>query len=80
MNSVQSTHRGQGTTQARDWNLLVKSTTFTEADVPDNGWNRTKTVYGAGSQRASVQPEVEFATSKPSTTISSGQSWLPPTN
>ena len=29
--------------------------------------DRTKTVIGAGSQRATAQPEVKFATSKPST-------------
>ena len=42
--------------------------------------DRTKTVIGAGSQRAKAQPEVKVATSKPSMTVMAGQSWVPPTN
>ena len=46
----------------------------------DIGKDRTKTVIGVGSQRATAQPEVKFATSKPSMTLMAGQSWVPPTN
>ena len=42
--------------------------------------DRTKTVIGVGSQRATTQPEVKFATSKPSMTLMANQSWVPPTN
>ena len=39
--------------------------------------DRTKTVIGAGSQRATSQPEVKFASSKPSMTLSADQNQLP---
>ena len=32
-----------------------------------------------GSQRATAQPEVKFASSKPSMTLSADRNWLPPT-
>ena len=41
--------------------------------------DRTKTVLGVGSQRATAQPEVKFASSKPSMTLSADENQLPPT-
>ena len=64
----------------RDLKPSVKPTTFTEASVRDFGKDRTKTVIGVGSQRATAQPEVKFATSKPLMTLMAGQSWVQPTN
>ena len=43
------------------------------------GKDRTKTVINVGSQRATAQPEVKFASSKPSMTLSADQNQLPPT-
>ena len=43
------------------------------------GKDRTKTVINVGSQRATAQPEVKFASSKPSMTLSADQNRLPPT-
>ena len=42
--------------------------------------DRTKTVIGAGSQLATAQPQVKFATSKPPMTFMADKSWVPPTN
>ena len=39
------------------------------------GNDRTKTVIGTGSQRLTAQPEVKFATPKPSITPMARQSW-----
>ena len=43
------------------------------------GKDRTKTVIDVGSQRATAQPEVKFASSKPSMTFSTDHNRLPPT-
>ena len=48
-----------------------------EAAMQGIAMDRTKTVIGAGSQRATAQPEVKFASSRPSMTLMAGQSWLP---
>ena len=45
----------------------------------DTGKDRTKTVIDVGSQRATAQPEVKFASSKPTMTLSADQNRLPPT-
>ena len=58
----------------------MKPTKSTEAANRGFGIDRTKTVIDAGSQRATAQPEVKFATSKPSMTLMADHSWLPPTN
>ena len=50
-----------------------------EAAVRDIGKDRTKIVIDVGSQRATAQPEVKFASSKPSMTLSENQNRLPPT-
>ena len=78
--TVQTTHGGQRSAIARDLKPLVKPTISTEAAVRDIGKDRTKTVIDVGSQRATAQPEVKFATSKPPMTLMAGQSWVPPTN
>ena len=77
--TVQSMHGGQCSTQVRDLKPSVQPTKTTEAIVRDNERDRTKTVKGAVSQTETVQPEVKFATSKPSMTLMTGQSWVPPT-
>ena len=51
----------------------------TETAERDIGKDRTKTVIDVGSQRATAQPEVKFASSKPSMTLSADQNRLPPT-
>ena len=43
------------------------------------GKDNTKTVIDADSQRGTAQPEVKFASSKPSMTLSADQNRLPPT-
>ena len=78
--TVQSMHEGQCSALVRNLEPSVKPTIFTEASVRDIGKDRTKTVIGVGSQRATAHPEVKFATWKPSTTLMAGQSWVPPTN
>ena len=78
--TVQSMHEGQCSALVRDLKPSVKSTIFTEASVRDIGKDKTKTVIGVGSQRATAQPEVKFATSKPPMTLMAGQSWVQPTN
>ena len=45
----------------------------------DIGKDRSKTVIEVGSQRATAQPEVKFASSKPSMTLNPDQNQLPPT-
>ena len=77
--TVQSMHEGQCSALVRDFKPSVKPTIFTEASVRDIGKDRTKTVLGVGSQRATAQPEVKFAKSKPPMTLMAGQSWVPPT-
>ena len=76
----QSTHGGQCSAQVRDLKPSVKPTISMEAAVGGLGMDRTKTVIGVGSQRATTQPEVKFATSKSSMTLMANQSWVPPTN
>ena len=78
--TVQSTHGGQRSAIVRDLKPLVKPIISTETAVRDIGKDRTKTVIDVGSQRATAQPEVKFATSKPPMTLMAGQSWVPPTN
>ena len=77
--TVQSMHGGQCSAQVRDLKPSVKPTTSTEAAVRDIGKDGTKTVIGTGSQRATAQPEVKFASSKPTMTLSADQDRLPPT-
>ena len=72
--TVQLTHGGQCSALVRDLKPSVKPTISTEAAVRGIGMERTKTVIGAGSQRATAQPEVKFATSKPPRTLMAGQS------
>ena len=71
---------GQRSAQVRDLKPSVKPTKSTEAAVRDIGMDRTKTVIGAGSQRATAQSDVKFAISKPSMTLSADQNQLPPTS
>ena len=71
---------GQRSAQERDLKPSVKPTKCTEAAVRDIGMDRTKTVIGAGSQRATAQSDVKFAISKPSMTLSADQNQLPPTS
>ena len=78
--TVQSMHGGQCTAQMKDLEPSVKPILSKEATNRDFGVDRTKTVKGAGSQRAISQPEVKFATSKPSSTHTAGQRWVSPTN
>ena len=76
----QSMQGGQRSAQVRDLKPSVKPTKCTEAAVRDIGMDRTKTVIGAGSQRATAQSDVKFAISKPSMTLSADQNQLPPTS
>ena len=78
--TIQSMHGGQCSALVRYLKPSVKPTISTETAVRDIGKDITKTVIGVGSQRATAQPEVEFATSKPPMTLMAGQSWVPPTN
>ena len=78
--TVQSMQGGQCSAQVRDLKPSVKPTISIEAAVRGLGMDRTKTVIGVGSPRATTQPEVKFATSKPPMTLMAGQSWVPPTN
>ena len=76
----QSMQGGQRSAQVRDLKPSVEPTKCTEAAVRDIGMDRTKTVIGAGSQRATAQSDVKFAISKPSMTLSADQNQLPPTS
>ena len=76
----QSMHGGQCSALVRDLKPSVKPTIFTEAAVRDIGKDGTKTVIGVGSQRATAQPEVKFASMKPSMTLMADQNQLPPTS
>ena len=78
--TVQSMLGGQCSALVRDLKPSVKPTISTEAAVRDIGNDGTKTVIGVGSQRATAQPEVKFASSKPSMTLSADLNRLPPTN
>ena len=57
-----TTHGGQCSVQVRDLKPSVGPTMSTEAAMRGIGMDRTKTVIGAGSQRATAQPDVKFAT------------------
>ena len=77
--TVRSTHVGQCSAQMRDLKSSLKPVMSTEAAVRDIGKDRTKTVINVGSQRATAQPEVKFASSKPTVTLSADQNRLSPT-
>ena len=76
--TVQSMHEGQCSELVRDLKPSVKPTIFTEASRRGIGKERTKTVIDVGSQRATAQPEVKFASSKPSMALSADPNRLPP--
>ena len=78
--TVQSMHERQCSALVRDLNPPVKPTISTEAASRGIGKHRTKTVIDAVSQSATAQPEVKFAPSKPSMTLSAEQNGLPPTS
>ena len=78
--TVQSMHEGQCSALVRDLNPPVKPTISTETASRGIGKHRTKTVIDAVSQRATAQPEVKFAPSKPSMTLRADQNGLPPTS
>ena len=73
MITVRSKHGEQCSAQVRDLKPSVQPTKLTKAVLRDNGKDRTKTVIGAVSQRATAQPEVKFATSKSSMTLLTGK-------
>ena len=75
--TVQSMHEGQCSALVRELKPAVKPTMFTEASGRGIGKERTKTVIDVGSRRATAQPEVKFASSKPSMTLSADQNRLP---
>ena len=77
--TVQSMQGGQCSALVKDLKPSVKPTISTEAAVRDIGKDGTKTVKGVGSQRATAQPEVKFASSKPSMTLGADLNRLPPT-
>ena len=77
--TVQSMHEGQCSSIVRDLKSSLKPVMSTETAVRDIGKDRTKTVIDVGSQRATAQPEVKFASSKPSMTLGAEQNRLPPT-
>ena len=72
-------HEGQCSSIVRDLKSSLKPVMSTETAVRDIGKDRTKTVIDVGSQRATAQPEVKFASSKPSMTLGAEQNRLPPT-
>ena len=74
----QSMQGGQRSSQVRDLKSSLKPVMSTETALRDIGKDRTKTVIDVGSQRATAQPEVKFASSKPSMTLSADQNRLPP--
>ena len=78
--TVRSTHGGQGSAQVRDLKSSLKPVISTEAAVRGLGMDRTKTVIGVGSQKATAQPEVKFASTKPSMTLMADQNGLPLTS
>ena len=77
--TVQSMHGGQGSALMRNLKPSVKPTISTEAAGRGIEKDRLKTVRDVGSQRAAAQPDVKFAPSKPSMTLSAEQNRLPPT-
>ena len=78
--TVQSMQGGQFSGQVRDLKSSLKPVISTEAAVRGLGMDRTKTVIGVGSQKATAQPEVKFASTKPSMTLMADQNGLPPTS
>ena len=78
--TVRTTRGEQCSAHVRDLKPSVRPTISTEAAKRGIGMDRTKTVIGTGSQRATAQPDVKFATTKQSMALTEGQSWLPPTN
>ena len=72
-------HRGQCSALVRDLKPSVKPTISTEAALRSIGKDRAKTVIDVGIQRATAQPEVKFASSKPLMTRSADQNRLSPT-
>ena len=79
VSTVIATYGGHFSAQARDLRPSVKPIMSTEAAVRDIKRDRTKIDHGACSQTATEQPEVKFATSKMSMTLSTDPYWLPPT-
>ena len=77
--TVQSMHGGQCSAQVRDLKPSLKPVMTTEAAVRGIGKDREKTVKDVGSERATAQPEVKFASLKPSMTLSADPNRLPPT-
>ena len=77
--TVQPIHERRCSALVRDLKPSVKPTISTEAASRGTGKDRTKTVIDAVSQRATAQPEVKFASSKPSMTLSADPNRLPPT-
>ena len=77
--TVRSTHGGQCSAQVRDLRSSLKPVMSTEAAVRYIGKDRTKAVIDVGSQRATAQPELKFASTKPLMTLSADQNRLPPT-
>ena len=77
--TVQWMHEGQCSALVRDLKPSVKPTISIEAASRGIGKHRTKTVIDAVIQRATAQPEVKFAPSKPSMTLSADPNRLPPT-
>ena len=76
----QSMQGGQRSAQVRDLKSSLKPVMSTEAAVRDIGKDGTKTVIRDGSQRVTAQPEVKFASTKPSMTLMADQNGLPPTS
>ena len=74
--TVRSTHGVQCFAQVMDLKTSLKPVLSTEAAVRYIGKDGTNTVKGAGSQRATAQPDVKLATSKPSITLSADQNRL----
>ena len=64
VSTVQSMHEGQCSALVRNLKPAVKPTIFTEASGRGTGKERTKTVIDVGSQRATAQPEVKFASAE----------------
>ena len=79
VNAVLSMHGGQSSAQTRDLEPSVSPVMSTEGAVRDIKRDRAKTDGGAGSQRATAQADVKFATPKLSMPLSGDQNWLPPT-
>ena len=72
-------HGGHFSALMRDLKPSVKPIISTETAMRVIGRDRTRTVSGVGSRRATAQPEVKIASSKPSMTLSADQNRLIPT-